>query len=140
MFFKYNNEKPSIKFTLHALQLEPVVQDLTIVMNGQELVETQDNKRSLEFRWPGNDSQFATQLNLNNVTGENFIEKEEGYWSWFKLLKKSNVEPYGEDMTNFKLTLNIKGNASQFIMITGTQMNPFIPGLLEHFNLPDKIA
>lgn len=140
MFFKYNNEQPSIKFTLHALELEPIIQDLTITMNGQKLIETQENKRSLEFQWPGNNPKFATELNVSNISGESFSKTEGGYWSWFKLLKKSSLQPYGDDMTNFQLTLNVEGNASRFLMITGTQMNPFIPGLLEHFSLPDKIA
>lgn len=140
MFFKYNNEQPSIKFTLHALELEPIIQDLTIIMNGQKLTETQENKRSLEFQWPGTNNQFVTQLDINNISGENYNKTESGYWGWFKLLKKSRIEPYGEDMTNFQLTLDVNGNASRFLMITGTQMNPFIPGLLEHFSLPDKIA
>ncbi len=140
MFFKYSNEKPSIKFTLHALSLEPIIQDLTIVMNGQKLTETQDSKRSLEFQWPGNLAERQTQLIINNISGEQATKTEDGYWSWFKLIKKSNLEPYGDDMTNFQVTMDINGVASKFLMITGTQMNPFIPGLLEHFTLPDKIA
>lgn len=140
MFFKYNQKEPSVRFTLHALSLEPVIQDFTIEMNGQKLTETQDNKRSLEFLWPGNTLDNRTQMTIHSVSGEQVSKTEDGYWSWFKLIKKANLEPYGDDMTNFQLTVDINGVTSKFLMITGTQMNPFIPGLLEHFNLPDKIA
>lgn len=140
MFFKEQAEEPKIKFTLHALALEPIISDLTLTLNGQSLKETQQNKRSGEFYWPGNTSKLKTEIHIKNISGEKFDLTESGYWGWFKLLSKANLQPYNNDMANFQLILDINGSASKFLMAMESQLNPFIPGILNNFTLPESIT
>lgn len=141
MFFKNNLSKPQLRFTLHMLTLEPMIEQLSLTLNGQQLEESQQYKRSKEFVWPGSSkSTSSTTLAIKNSAGEIFEQSEPGFWGWFKLLNKSSLQPYGNDLTNFQLVMNINGSTSKFLMVTDSQLNPFIPGVLENFKLPEQIT
>lgn len=140
MFFTDSSSVPNVKFTLHALALDPIIANMKININGQKLTETQDQKQSHEFSWPSSSHHYLTQLTINNISGEHFQVSEDGYWSLFKLLRKSNLKPYGNDMTNYQLIFDVNGSASKFLMVVNKGLNPFVPGILEHFELPESIS
>lgn len=139
MFFNHT-EQPQVKFTLHALELDPVIAKLVLNIDGQQLEELQEQKRSQEFQWPGNGEITETTLKLKNISGEEFNFAEQGYWSWFKVLNKSNLSAYNNDMANFQLIMDLNGNAVKLLMTTSSALNPFIPKVLEQFNLPSDIT
>lgn len=140
IFFKQHSLIPNVKFSLHALALEPIIDQLTIDIDGQLLSETQDLKQSQEFIWPGNAKQGRAQLKVKTSSGDVFNVSESGFWSLFKLLHKANVKQTNEELTNFSLEFDVNGNASHFLLVAETPLNPFIPGMLEDFHLPDKIS
>ncbi len=139
MFFKQNVEQPTANFSLHLIALEPIIKTLKLSIAGQELLESQSRKNSLEFVWPG-DNDKLTMVSVENISGERFNLSETGDWSWFRILSNANLKAYDNDTRNYQLILDINGNAAKFLLTTTERLNPFIPHILENFKLPEELA
>jgi intracellular multiplication protein IcmF len=140
MFFDQNSDVPDVSFTLHAIALEPIVKTFTVAINGQKLIEEQDQQHSLEFKWPGNNENQLTQLIVNSISGQMYKVDEEGFWGLFKLFSKANLIAVNNDTQNYQLILDVNGNAAKFLLSANKPLNPFIPGILDDFRLPRELA
>jgi intracellular multiplication protein IcmF len=139
MFFPQNAEKPFVSFTLQSTDLQPIVKRIIFDINGQALIASQSNKTSQAFTWPGDYTNTPVTLTIQSISGENFQATEYGAWGLFRLLSHANAFPISQDTRKLELVLDINGNAAQYLLQASNPVNPFIPNILQGFELSQDL-
>jgi|GEM_PF-906758 len=139
MFFPANSLYPSVAFSLQAMELQPIVSRVVLNINGLSLAASQEKKELQYFTWPGSYASAPTTLFIQNITGEKFEITEYGPWGFFKLLAQANISSLPEDPQRFQVIFDINGSAAQYLLTTNTALNPFVPGIIQKFQLPGEI-
>lgn len=139
MFFPKYAKRPTVNFELQTVALEPVIKSLTLNMNGQRL-DTKQQSVSKSFTWPGKTQQAMSSLLVDNLSGKTYSFTENGFWAWFKLLGKSNIASVNNSTQSYQVIFDVNGHASKFLLTANDAVNPFIPGILNSFELPEEIA
>lgn len=140
IFFPNQSKQPDVRFSLHAISLEPIISALEIDINQQNLKESQQKKVAKEFSWPNDEGMAKTRLTLTKVSGEEVSIEEEGDWGFFRLLNQANFTPIEDDTQNYQLIFDINGNSAKFLLSAKSPLNPFVPQLLESFKLPHRLS
>lgn len=139
MFFPQNAEAPSVSFRLQSTDLQPIVKRIIFDINGQTLIASQSHKDSQTFTWPGDYANTPVTLTIQSISGENFQATEYGAWGLFRLLSHANVFPVSQDTRKLELVLDVNGNAAQYLLQASNPVNPFIPNILQGFELSQDL-
>lgn len=136
MFFLNQNPSSYIEFTLQKINMDPVIAKIQMTFGQQKMVVDQSNNAYARFSWPHSDS----KLSLNSIEGEHYELNENGPWSIFKLLHKANILVDEQDSSQLQVIFDLNGYSSHYILKAKSQVNPFIPGILNGFYLKEKIV
>ncbi len=139
MFFENNSNQMNVSFNLKPLTFEPIVRNLILNINGQKVFDYQGSDKISRFFWPGQTGQSAANLQITNINNEHYSISENGDWAWFRLLSKANLQQLN-DTQHYSLIFDLNGSAAKYQLTAQNPINPFIPGVLSSFNLPDKIV
>lgn len=135
MFFA-ESDVAQIDFSLQKISLDPIVSNLKLTIGNTKLSDTQTSDSFTEFHWPESNA----LLILNSIEGKHYELEELGTWAFFKILQKVNVLVDEQDSANLQILFEINGNTGRYLLKTQNQVNPFIPGILNEFNLPEEIV
>jgi intracellular multiplication protein IcmF len=136
MFFPNNASNTRIQFNLEKMSLDPVIGQLKLTIGEQSLNDNQQESAYVNnLIWP----QLNSSLKIQTIDGQNFEIDETGYWGFFKLLQQVNVLADPNDPSALQILLEINGNSGRYLLKTSTLLNPFTPGILNHFKLEEKI-
>lgn len=136
MFFPNQSESSKIEFVLQKLNLDPIVSNLQLEIGNTKLSDTQDSESQTQFHWP----LMNAKLSLNSIEGNHYELSEVGSWAFFKMLQKVNVLVDEQDSSSLQILFEVNGNSGRYLLKTQSQINPFIPGILNGFILNDSIA
>ena len=136
MFFENQAQTSNIEFSLQKLSLDPIVGSLRVSIGESALVDSQNSSSMKHFSWP----QPNAKLVLKSIEGKQYELEEYGPWAFFKILQKVNVIVDEEDPSSLQILFEVNGNAGRYLLKTENEVNPFIPGILNGFNLPDLIV
>lgn len=137
MFFSENKTFPSSKFILTSLFLSSNVNAFVLNMNGQTMIIHPNEKLSQSFVWPRNDGNFVTiQFSVSESASPTITTS--GPWAWYRLLDQSNLQ-HSSDPRSSTLTFQIGNYIASFQLTTENMVNPFIPGIVTKFSLPEKL-
>lgn len=136
MFFPEQSDRSRIEFSLQKLNLDPIVSSLQLFIGSTKLTDDQNSNSFKQFSWP----QSGSKLVLNSIEGQHYELEEVGPWAFFKILQKVNVLADEQDTSNLQILFEVNGNSGRYVLKTQNQINPFIPGILNGFNLPENIA
>ncbi|GGI89869.1 type IVB secretion system protein IcmF [Legionella impletisoli] len=136
MFFPSQSEQCKIEFSLQKIGLDPVVSDLQLSIGNLRLKDNQNTESFARFYWPEQNASLA----LNTIEGEHYELDETGIWGFFRMLQKVNVLVDEQDSSRLQILFELNGNSGRYILKTSNQINPFIPGILNGFKLPEYIA
>lgn len=136
MFFANQNERSKIEFSLQKVSLDPIVGSLHLSIGETSLVDTQTSDSLTHFSWP----QPNAKLLLNSIEGNHYELDESGPWAFFKMLQKVNVLVDEQDSASLQILFEINGNSGRYLLKTENAVNPFIPGVLNGFTLPELIV
>lgn len=139
MFFPQNTPTPQVDFSLQQIALMPIVQSFSLNMNGQTLDDPQGSRNISSFVWPGNSGSLGTQISFLDINGQHAVNQAEGPWSWFRMLNASGIHSKGNSQ-NYVVTFDVDGNEAQYLLSAENSINPFIPGILNTFRLPQQIV
>lgn len=139
MFFPLKAQKPSVQFTLQSTDLQPIISRIIFDINGQSLIASQSHKNTQSFTWPGDYTNTPVTLTIQSISGENFQATEYGAWGLFRLLSHANVFPISQDTRKLQLILDVNGNAAQYLLQARNPVNPFIPNILQGFELGQEL-
>jgi intracellular multiplication protein IcmF len=136
MFFPNNASNTRIQFSLEKMSLDPVIAQLKLHIGNQILSDNQQGTAFLNnITWP----QMNASLHIQTLEGESYTLEEKGYWGLFKLLQQVNVLADPNEPSALQVLLEINGNSGRYLLKTSTLLNPFTPGILNHFELDEKI-
>jgi type VI secretion system protein ImpL len=138
MFFQGDNTTFNIPFKLKSVSLEPIVKWVSLTIGNQTLKFTQQSVADLSSTWPDKNNQTSVDLTFHAITGKESHLHLDGKWALFRLLSRANLAPTADPRT-FDLTLDLNGNAAQMQLLADSDMNPFIPHILEGFNLNSAV-
>jgi intracellular multiplication protein IcmF len=137
MFFTTTTDKSRVDFSLEKINLDPNVNSLELKIGKIKMFNSRDdNDAETRFTWP----ETNATLVLNSIDGHQYELEEQGPWAFFKLLQKLNVLVNEENSQNMQILFEINGNAGRYTLKAKNQVNPFIPGILNEFHLPEAIA
>lgn len=136
MFFPEHGETSNIEFSLQKINLDPVVSHLQLIIGSTTLKDTQDSESHIRFHWP----EANAKLTLNSIEGNHYELDEHGPWAFFKMLQKVNVLVDEQDSASLQILFEVNGNSGRYLLKTKNQVNPFTPGVLNGFFLPEAIA
>lgn len=139
MFFANNSSQLNVGFSLTPVTFQPIVKDMVIDINGNKVMNYQGSSKVSNFIWPGKDSTDNVEITIQNVSGDASTVKELGPWAWFRILDKSNIKTMG-DTQHFELIFSLDGSATKYTLVAKDPINPFVPGVINQFNLPDIIG
>ena len=139
MFFTNATQQLNVGFSLQALEFEPIVKNIILDVAGQKVFDYQGSSKVSYLQWPGPIIGADVVLKIDNISGEKMEVSEHGPWAWFKLLDKVNIKNI-DDTRHFYLTFILNGSAAKYKLTSNKLINPFIPGVIEHFKLPDKLV
>lgn len=134
MFFN-NKDALDVQFSLQPVAMEEGVTSITLQINGQQMVDQPDAAGSHKVTWPSDTKYPSATLIITDNHGQQANSTEDGSWALFHLLDKANLQPTSNTQ-NFLLTFDLKGNAARYQLIANKLINPFIPGIVDHFRCP----
>lgn len=137
MFFPDNNSL-NISFTLTPILFEPIVKDMILNINGHKVLNYQGSHKVSQFEWPGANPGQGVEIVIETVNGLASKVTESGPWALFKVLKKAHITPL-KDMKHFELIFALDDSATKYELIADAPINPFVPGVVDQFKLPDTI-
>ncbi len=136
MFFPDQSSTSKIEFSLQKINLDPVVNSLSLSIGEHSLKDNQNSDSFAHFFWP----QSNARLSLNSIEGDHFEIEESGPWAFFKILQKVNVLVDEQDPASLQILFEINGNSGRYLLKTHNEVNPFMPGVLSGFALPERIV
>ena len=136
MFFPNQSNTSNIEFSLQKISLDPVVRRLELSIGDHSLLDTQDSESLTRFNWP----QSNAKLVLNSIEGKHYELEEAGPWAFFKILQKVNVLIDEDDSDSLQILFEVNGNSGRYLLKTQNEVNPFTPGILNGFALPELIV
>lgn len=136
MFFPEQSATSKIDFSLQKISLDPIVANLALKVGHTKLYDDQNSESTTHFSWPEADAKLV----LNSIEGNHFELNETGPWAFFKILQKVNVLVSEQDSSSLQILFDINGNSGRYLLRTQNQVNPFIPGILNGFTLPEAIV
>ena len=139
MFFPNQSKTPSVRFIMEAMELQPIVSNISLDINGTILKASQSQKESQAFNWPDNYANSPVTLSMQNITGEQFQTTEYGLWGVFRLFSQANIQPIASDPRTLQVIFDLNGNAAQYLLRTTNPINPFVPDVIQGFSLPENI-
>ncbi|MBS0357738.1 MAG: type VI secretion system membrane subunit TssM [Proteobacteria bacterium] len=139
MFFSKEQSSPHVNFQLKPIIFQPIVKTVRLNMSGQFVEDIQESNKITTLTWPGHLANKPVTLTLEEVNGQAYTVTYEGPWAWFKLLDDSNLEK-DADTRHFYLLFNINEDGAKYELIANNAINPFLPQVIEHFQLPNAIC
>lgn len=137
MFFTINPDKTRVDFSLQKINLDPNINSLQLKVGKIKMFNSRDvDDNATRFTWP----ETNTTLILNSIDGHQYELEESGPWAFFKVLQKLNVIVDEDDSRKMQILFEINGNAGRYLLKAKNQVNPFIPGILNEFSLPETIT
>lgn len=136
MFFPDQSLSSKIEFSLQKVSLDPIVSSLRLSIGDTSVTDTQDSESFTQFNWPKPNA----ALRLNSIEGQHYQLEEEGPWAFFRMLQKVNVLVDEQDSTSLQILFEVNGNSGRYILKTQNEVNPFTPGILNGFVLPEQIV
>ncbi|MDF1756975.1 MAG: type IVB secretion system protein IcmF [Legionellaceae bacterium] len=137
MFFPNKSDKSRVEFSIQKINLDPIIANLQLSIGEIKMRSNQQSDDNItEFNWP----EANARLVVNSIEGNQYEIEELGTWAIFKILQKLNVLVDEQDSSNLQILFEINGNAGRYLLKAQNPVNPFIPGVLNEFNLPNAVV
>jgi len=137
MFFGEKSQTPQSHFVLSAKAMTPTTKKFTLNLEGQTVEFEADANKSENLVWPG-PVPGEVSIEFINKDDKHFVAMQNGPWAWFKILDKANLQ--AEDVPgHFALIFDLNANAAKYELIVNGAVNPFVPGILSEFRVPEML-
>lgn len=138
MFFPTGTQQLQVNFSLQALAFEPIVKTLSLAIGNTKFTDSQTHNAIHLLQWPSDQSNHIT-LTLQDIDGKQLQTEKHGDWALWQLLQQTNLTRLN-DTEHFSLIFALAGSAVKYQLTADNAINPFIPGILTQFKLPEKIV
>ena len=127
---------PSVTFDLKPIALDPNAQQVTLMVDGQQLNYAHGPQQTTSLKWPqGGTSSVSFQP---AIEGRKNLRQNDGPWGWFRLLDSAEVRRTNvADQT--RVVFNVGGRIAVFQMRAGSAINPFSSKAVRQFRCPSSL-
>ncbi|MGH8550951.1 MAG: type VI secretion system membrane subunit TssM [Methylococcales bacterium] len=138
VFFRAGTDRPSVKFDLKPVSLDPRVAKFTLDLDGQSDVYRHQPPLAKRFQWPVPDAAGRVRLVSESLNGRMTSQLEEGSWAWFRILDKARFSDTSS-ADRFQVTFDVEGSVMTYELVAQSVDNPFNLSELENFRCPAKL-
>jgi type VI secretion system protein ImpL len=124
---------PKADFSVLPVTLSPDAYNVTLDVEGTQLVYEHGMARRTTMSWPGPQPQRSSVALTPAYPGEQNELSATGIWSLHRLIDKGAVLPSADGMS---VSFRIGGREASFIVSAGSVINPFSLGALSNFRCP----
>ncbi len=127
---------PSVTFDLKPIALDPNAQQVTLMVDGQQLDYAHGPQQTTSLKWPKGGSSFVQFL--PEIKDRTSRRQQDGPWGWFRLLDSAQVRRTNvADQT--RVVFNVGGRIAVFQMRAGSAINPFSSKAVRSFRCPNSL-
>ncbi len=138
-FFKYQNDKPTIQFSLKPLTRTEDIAKVVLEIDGQKMEFDDKPIRAKGFKWPGAGVGFV-KIKFDYKDGkEKVVYQADGSWALFRLLDISASGKIRNSTERVNINLSAGTSTAKFELYTGGGVNPFAIDELRHFKCPKQL-
>jgi len=137
MFFTENPRKPSFRFVFTPLSFSSNLNKITINFGRQVYNVYSSTKKSKLFSWSGTDVDYVSIVFTENDGSTRRITFH-GPWALFRLLNKSTIQ-ISADPKVYTVIFKSGEDTGSFALTTEHRVNPFVPGIISKFRVPDRL-
>jgi type VI secretion system protein ImpL len=140
MYFSNGATKPSLKFSLSPVSLEPGVVEFNLDVDGQTVAYNNTHAATTHLIWLiwPRSSSGNVLMKFTRQDGKNSELQLQGPWALFRLFDKTNLQTTSNPRL-FKLTFDLNGSSAEYKLLAENIVNPFIPGIVNVFRCPEKL-
>jgi type VI secretion system protein ImpL len=133
-----NGPAPGVAFQITPMALDPNAEDITLVIDGQNVTFAQNQGQPLPtaITWPGAVGVAQVTFNPPLEGGESVVTRD-GPWGWFRLLDAAEVRA-GNAPDRRKLIFNVGGRIALFQLQVSAVQNAFQLPALSSFACPQS--
>jgi type VI secretion system protein ImpL len=124
---------PKVDFSVLPVTLSPDAYNVTLDIEGTQLVYEHGVARRTAMSWPGPQPQRSSVTLTPAYPGELNEVSATGIWSLHRLIDKGAVLPSPDGMS---ISFRIGGREASFIVSAGSVINPFNLSALSNFRCP----
>lgn len=138
-FFKYQNDKPTIQFSLKPLVRSEDVAKVVLEIDGQKLEFDDTPIRAKGFKWPGANVGYV-KIGFDYKDGrKQIVYQADGSWALFRLLDVSVSGRIQNATERININLSAGSSYAKFELYTGGGVNPFAIDEIRHFKCPKQL-
>ncbi|SOE89498.1 type VI secretion protein IcmF [Caballeronia arationis] len=138
-FFRDGGRDLSVRFAVKPLAIDASVAQLTLDIDGQQLVVRPDTLQSMFFQWPsGKNTGHARAEFAPQAAGQAVSFDTSGPWALLHLIDAGKLEATAQP-ERYKLTLESAGRKAVLELDANSVVNPFRRAPLEQFRCPDHL-
>ena len=138
-FFRNGGRDVSIRFGIKPLSLDSSLTQVTLDVDGQQLMITRDAMQSAQFQWPSGKNTGRAQVDFTpQLGGQNASFDASGPWALLHLVDAGQLEPTAQ-ADRFRLTFDSAGRKAVVELDANSVVNPFQRAALEQFSCPTHL-
>lgn len=138
-FFRNGGRDVSIRFGIKPLSLDPSLTQVTLDIDGQQLVVTHDALQSAQFQWPSGRNTGRAQVDFRPPpAGQSASFDANGPWALLHLVDAGHLETTAQ-ADRFRLTFDSAGRKAVVELDANSVVNPFRRAALEQFSCPTHL-
>ena len=138
-FFNEDQGEWAVRFTLAPYSLDQAVSRATLRIGEQQLEYRHGPIVPMTFNWPSEAGNARSSLVLERGTDRPMgIEKNNGAWSWFRLMELMQSEP-ASGRAGQILKADLAGLRANYLLTSQRSPSPFQMTAWRSFRLPDQL-
>ena len=138
-FFRNGGRDVSIRFGIKPLSLDPSLTQVTLDIDGQQLVITHDALPSAQFQWPSGKNTGRAQVDFTPPAAVQSASFDaSGPWALLHLVDAGQLETTAQ-ADRFRLTFDSAGRKAVVELDASSVVNPFRRAALEQFSCPTHL-
>ncbi|MDO6708564.1 type VI secretion system membrane subunit TssM [Photobacterium sp. 1_MG-2023] len=139
VLFDPTSNKFKIDFSSRFIDLDSSAIRANVDFGGESLDYYHGPAKSKQFVWPPESNEFFVNVNIQDITssGEQHKKAKEGFWSIFRLLNESELQPTADG--GFNADILVSGRQMTVKIKPSNSNNPFLLQELYNFAVPEQI-
>ncbi|MBA83177.1 type VI secretion system membrane subunit TssM [Thalassobius sp. S69A] len=129
---------PSVTFNVTPAALDPTVAQVTLDVDGQQVIYAHGPPQVSALRWPGTGGARTRIAFSPPAPGRQNDITHDGPWSLFRMLDSAELRRTNVTDRN-RVVFNVGGRIAIFELRAGTALNPFTLGALAGFSCPTSM-
>lgn len=134
-FFAGGAKKAGINFSMKPSHLDSTIKRFTLDLDGQQLTYRHGPTRSINMLWPAPNAVGRSQIQFEDLNGNVYTQKKEGFWSWFRLLDSAEVKRSAQ-ADRFEIIFKQHTHTARIELKASSIRNPFSLPELGAFRCP----